>query len=76
MIFPTTLDFREIVTASIPGSDVTPEDVKTAKVIWGCSVLKMKGCTVRRNVQCLVQSVIKVPKEPIKLQQDVELAID
>lgn len=33
MIFPTTLDFREIFTASNSGSDVTPEDVKTAKVI-------------------------------------------
>jgi hypothetical protein len=70
------LDFREMVTASIPGSDVTPEDVKTAKVIWGCSALKMKGYTKRRNVKCLIQSVSKVPKEPIKLQHNVELAID
>jgi hypothetical protein len=34
----------------------------------------MKGNTVRRV--CFVQSVIKVHKELIKLQQDVELAID
>jgi hypothetical protein len=40
------------------------------------SVLKMKGNTVRRNAKRLVQSVIKVPSELIKLQQDVELAID
>ena len=36
----------------------------------------MKGYTKRRNVKCLIQSVSKVPKEPIKLQHNVELAID
>jgi hypothetical protein len=76
MIFPYTADFREIVRASIPGCDVTPTDAKAARVIWGCSVLKMKGNTIVRNVKHLVQSVIKVPNELIKLQQDVELAIN
>jgi hypothetical protein len=36
----------------------------------------MKKNTIRRNTKRLVQSVIKVPKELIKLQQVVELAID
>jgi hypothetical protein len=36
----------------------------------------MKGNNVRRNAKRLVQSVIKVPSELIKLQQDVKLAID
>jgi hypothetical protein len=77
MIFPSTADFRAIVSAGcIPGCEITLEDVKTAEVIWGCSVLKMKGKTVRRNAKRLVQSVIKVPSKLIKLQQDVELAID
>jgi hypothetical protein len=64
------------VLGGIPGCEVTPEDGKTAKVIWGCSVLKMKGNTVRRNTKRLVQSVIKVPSKLIEIQQDVELAID
>ncbi len=76
MIFPSTADFREIVRASILGCDVTPADAKATKVIWGCSVLKMKGNTERRNAKRFVLSVIKVPKELIKLQQDVELVID
>jgi hypothetical protein len=77
MIFPSTVDLRAIVSAGgVPGSDVTLEDVKAAKVIWGCSVLKMKGNTVRRNGKKVVQSIIKVPTELIKLHQDVELAID
>jgi hypothetical protein len=53
-----------------------PEDVKTAEVIWGRSVLKMKGNNVRRNAKRLVQSVIKVPSKLIKLRQDVKRAID
>jgi hypothetical protein len=77
MIFPSTADFRAIVSAGgIPGCEVTPDDVMTAEVIWGRSVLKMKGNTIRRNAKRLVQSVIKVPSVLIKLQQDVELAID
>jgi hypothetical protein len=56
--------------------DVTTEDVKAADVFWGRSVLKMKGNTVRRTGKHVAQSIVKVPKELIKLQQDVELAID
>jgi hypothetical protein len=44
-------------------------------VIWGQSVLKVKGNTVQRNGKRLTQSIVKVPKELIKLKQDVELAI-
>ncbi len=77
MIYPSTADFRAIVSAGgISGCKVTPEDVNAAEVIWGQSVLKMKRNTVKRNGKRVVQSIIKVPKELIKLQQDVELAID
>jgi len=31
---------------------------------------------MRRNSKCVAQSIVKVPKELIKLQQDVELTID
>ncbi len=59
-----------------PGSDVTIKDVKAAEVIWSQSVLKMKGNTVGRNGKRMSQSIVKVPRELIKLQQDIELAID
>ncbi len=68
MIYPSTADFRAIVSAClISGCEVTPDDVKTAEVIWGRSVLKMKGNTARRNGKRMAQSIIKVPKELIKL---------
>jgi hypothetical protein len=77
MIFPSTVDIRAIVSAGgALGSDITLKDVKAVEVIWGRSVLKMKGNTVRRNSKRLVQSIIKVPTELIKLHQDVELVID
>jgi hypothetical protein len=68
MIFPSTADFRAIISAGgVLDSDVTLKDVKAAKVIWGLSVLKMKGKTVRRNNKKVAQSIIKVPTELIKL---------
>ena len=77
MIFPSTADVRAIVRrGGVPGYDVTLEDVKTSKVIWGCSVLKVKGNTVRKNGKGLVQSIIKVPLELIKLHQVVELMVE
>jgi hypothetical protein len=77
MIYPSTADFRVIVSAGgILGCKVMPDDVKATEVIWGQLVLKMKGNTVRRNDKRMTQSIIKVPKELIKLQKDVELAIN
>ncbi len=77
LIFPSTSDFRAIVsTGGVPGSDVTINDIKATDVIWGQSVLKMKGNTVQRNGKHVTQSIVKVPKELIKLQQDFKLAID
>ncbi len=77
MIYPSTADFRAIVSAGgISGCKVMPDNDKAAEVIWSQSVLNMKQNTVRRNGKCIAQSIIKFPKELIKLQQDVELAID
>jgi hypothetical protein len=77
MIFPSTVNFRAIVSAGdVLGSDVTLEDVKAAEVIWGHFILKMKGNMVRRNNKRVVQSIIKVPTEFIKFYQDVKIAID
>jgi len=77
LIYPSTADFRAIVAAGgVPGSDVTIDDVKAAEVIWGRSVIKLKGNTVRREGKRKKQSITQVPSELIKIHQDVELAID
>ncbi len=73
MIFPST---GQLSVQVVSQSDVALKDVMAAEVIWGCSVLKMKGNTVRRNGKKVVHSIIKVPTELIKLYRDVKLAID
>ena len=77
LIYPSTTDFRAIVSAGgVPGSDVTLDDMKTAVVIWGHSVLKLKGNMTRSNAKKTAQSIVKVSSELIKLHQEVELAIE
>ena len=77
LLYPSTADFRAIVSAgAVPGSEVTLDDVKAAEVIWGRSVLKLKGNMTRSNAKRTVQSIVKVPSELIKVHQEVELAID
>jgi hypothetical protein len=77
LIYLSTADFQATVsTGGIPGYDVTINDAKVAEAIWGHSVLKMKGNTIRKNATQMTQSIVKVPTELIKLHQNVELAID
>ncbi len=77
LIYPSTSDLRAIASVGgVLGLDVTTDDVKATDVIWGQSVLRMKVNTVRRNSKRVMQSIVKFPKELIKLKQDVELAID
>ena len=63
-------------TGGIPGCDVTLDNAKAAEAIWGQSLLKMKGNTVRKNATRMTQSIVRVPTKLIKLHQNVELAID
>jgi hypothetical protein len=77
LIYPSTADFWAIVSAGgIPGCEVTLDDAKAAEVIWGWSVLKMKGNMVRKKAKGMTQSIVKLLTEFIKLHQDVDLAID
>ena len=62
LIYLSTADFWAIVSAGgIPGCKVTLYDAKAAESIWGWSVLKMKGNTVRKNAKQVTQSIFKVP---------------
>ena len=45
-------------------------------MIWGRSVLRMKGNRVKKNAKQMMQIIIKVPMGFIKLHQNMELAID
>ncbi len=63
LTYPSTADYRATVSVGrVPGLDVIIKDVKTAEVIWGHSVLKMKGNTVIKNGKHMAQSIVKVPR--------------
>jgi hypothetical protein len=54
---------------------VTVDDAKVAHKIWGASVPKLKGSTVQETGQHKPQSLVKVPRELIQLQQKVCIGI-
>ncbi len=60
----------------IGGSTVTVDDAKVAHNIWGASVSKLKGSTVRETGQRKPQNLVKVPRELLQLQQKVCIGID
>ena len=75
--YPSSADFESVLRAgSIGGCTVTVEDAQVAQRIWGPSVPCLKGSTVRETGQRKPQSLVKVPRELIQLQQKVSIAID
>jgi hypothetical protein len=73
---PSDEDFFNIINqGGIRGSKVTVEDIKIAKNIWGPSVIKAKGNTVRRPAKLTPSSIVSVPKELLEAQKNVTLSI-
>ena len=75
--YPSNADFESVLRAGgIGGCTVTVEDARVAQKIWGSSVPRLKGSTVRETGHRKPQSLVKVPQELVKLQQKVSIAID
>ena len=75
--YPSKADFESVLRAGgIGGCTVTVEDAEVAQKIWGSSVPRLKGSTVRESGQRKLQSLVKVPRELIQLQQKASIAID
>jgi hypothetical protein len=60
----------------IGGCTITVDDAKVAYKIWGSSVPRLKGSTVKEAGRRKPQSLVKVPKELLLLQQKVCIGID
>jgi hypothetical protein len=60
----------------IGGCTVTIDNAKVAYKIWGASVPCLKGSTERETGHCKPQSLVKVPKELLQLQQKVCIGIN
>ena len=70
-------DIHNIIsTGGIQGCQVSVEDVTTAMKIWGPSVTKAKGNTVRQPAKPSPTSIVSVPKELPEAQKKVTLSIN
>ena len=77
LLYPSEHNFFNIINSGgIRGCNVTVEDVKIAMNIWGASVTKAKGNTVRRLAKATPSSIVLVPKELIEAQKNVILSVD
>ncbi len=75
--YPSNANFEAILRAGgISGSTLTADNAKVAYKIWGNCVLRLKGSTVRETGQRKPQSLVKVPRELVQLQQKVRIGIN
>jgi hypothetical protein len=74
---PSMKDYKWIIQShQIKDSSVTVKDVDVAASIWGKNVSKLKGTTTRNKSVPVTRDCIKVPKELLKLHQNVFLTAD
>ncbi len=77
LAYPSNADFEAVLrVGGIDGCTATVDDAKVAHKIWGASVPKLKGSTVRETGQRKPQSLVKVPRELLQLQQKACIGID
>ena len=75
--FPSWRDFKWIVAAGmVRNSPVTLQDIKNCEAIYGKDVAALKGKTVRKKPKPVVTDIVKVPKEFLKLHNEVEVDMD
>ncbi len=73
--YPSNADFETVLRAGgIGGCTLTADHAKVAYKIWGNSVPRLKGSTVRESGRRKLQSLVEVPRELIQLQQKVCIA--
>jgi len=77
LLYPSNADFEFVLRAGgIGGCTLTVDDAMIASKIWGDSVPRLKGSTVRETGKRKPQSLVKVPRELIQLQRKVRIGID
>ncbi len=75
--YPSNADFESVLRAGgIGGCTITADNDKVPIKIWGDSVPRLKGCTVRETGKCNPQSLVKVPQELLQLQRKVCIGIN
>ena len=77
LLCPNSTDFSNILNlGGIRGCNLTKEDADISFKIFGPSVTKGKGNTTRQAAKLSPSSIVSIPKEVIRAQQQVVLCID
>ena len=75
--FPTVNDMKVMIKMnSVSNCPVTIEDVELAEKIYGKDVASLKGKTVRRKPNPVVNNMIELPPELMEAQGKVEICFD
>ena len=70
-------DFQWVVRSNmIKDFPVTLDDTNVAQGIWGKDIAALKGKTTRRKPEPVAMDFVKVPKELMKLHNNVFLTAD
>ena len=74
---PTTRDLKAVLRINtIRNCPVTERDLEIMERVYGPDPATVKGKTTRRKPAPVVSDNIKIPRELVKAQQEVELCID
>jgi hypothetical protein len=66
--YPSNANFEAVLqVGGIDGCTITVDNAKVAYKIWGASVPRLKGSSVRETGHHKPQSLVKVPKELLQL---------
>ncbi len=74
---PSNANFEAVLrVGGIGGRIITVDNAEVAYKIWGASVPRLKGITVRETGHRKLQSLVKVPQELLQLEQKVCIGIN
>ena len=74
---PSINDFKAIICMNTTHNNpVTTDDIKIAEKIFGPDVGTLRGKTTCRKLLPVLNDYIKIPKELIKAQREVNLCMD
>jgi len=77
LCFPSWQDYKWIVRANmIANCPVTLNDINRAEAIWGKDVHALMGKQPKKKPTPVTRDIVKVPKEFMKLHNEVLLSID
>ena len=63
-------------TGAIKNCEVKPKNLENIIAIWGKTIAELKGETARKKPAPVVSNIMKVPRDFLKLEKDVSLALD